>query len=340
MNSSFFRKDIVSGDWILVAASLKKKPNFFSKALRRPQSSRKGCPFENPQKSSHDQPLFWCSRPGISGPAREKFSSWFVQAVQNKFPILTPHKACPISLSEGPYQKLGGAGFQELVITRDHERSLGFMTREEISLVIKTYQSRYLFLKDEKCVQYILIFHNSGPSAGATVPHPHSQILALPIIPQDVGRSLLGSKRYFHRHKKCVHCAMLKKELSDRKRIVYKNKDFAVLCPYASRVSFEIRLFPLKHNPNFENMSDSECAALTDAVQKTFAKLKNGLNDPDYNFFIHTAPVKERHAGHYHWHIEILPRTAIWGGLELGTGIEVVKIPPEEAAKILRQARP
>lgn len=322
MNGSYFRKDIVSGDWILVASRLKTKPNFFAKALRRAKPARKGCPFEDPEKKHEIL-----------------FSSGFVKVIKNKFPILTPHQTCPVALPEGPYRKLNGVGFQELVITRDHSRSLGFMTLEEISLVIKTYRARYLFLKDEKCVEYILIFHNNGPSAGATVPHPHSQILALPIVPPDVGRSLSGSKRYFHEHRKCVHCTMLKKELSDKKRIVYKNKNFVVLCPYASRVSFEIRLFPIRHSPNFERLSPAGQSSLAEAMRVIFAKLKNGLNDPDYNFFIHTAPTTAGHMKHYHWHLEIVPRTAIWGGLELGTGIEVVKVPPEEAAKILRKAK-
>ena len=321
MNGSYFRKDLVSGDWILVASRLKTKPSFFAKAPRRVQPSKKDCPFENLEKKH-----------------QIIFSSDFVKVVKNKFPILTPHKTCPVALPEGPYRRLGGAGFQELVITRDHERSLGHMSENEISLVLDAYRERYLALKGEKCTEYILIFHNNGPSAGATQPHPHSQILALPIIPPDVGRSLAGSRHYFHERKKCVHCVMLKKELSDKKRIIYKNKNFVVFCPYASRVSFEIRLFPLKHNPNFESLSAEERESLAGAMRVIFAKLKNGLADPDYNFFIHTAPAKAWHTKHYHWHLEILPRTAIWGGLELGTGIEVVKVPPEEAAKILRKA--
>ncbi len=338
MKTSLFRKDIVSGDWILVASSIQKKPNFFAKSLKRPKTSKQGCPFEYPQKTQKVTPLFWCPRPEARGEAREKLSSWFVQAIPNKFPVLTPHKTCPIPLSEGPYKKMQGVGFQELVITRDHDRSLGFMTREEIGLVLTTYRERYLSLKKEKCVEYILIFHNNGSRAGATVPHPHSQILALPIIPPDVGRSLLGSQRYFHEYRKCVHCTMLKKELNDKERIIYKNKDFVVLCPYASRVSFEVRLFPLKHNPNFEDMNEAACESLADAVRVIFSKLKKAMNDPDYNFFIHTAPTQASHMEHYHWHLEILPRTSIWGGVELGTGIEIVKVPPEEGAKILKKA--
>ena len=311
--ASEFRKDIVSGEWLLVAGGLKKKPNFFAVKKAKPAPKR-NCPFEN-------------------------LSSEFVTVIPNKFPILTPHKICPMPIAEGPYQKMGGIGFQEVLITRDHNRSLGFMTQREIQLVIEAYLQRYSALKAEKCIEYILIFHNHGPSSGATVAHPHSQILALPIIPLDVFRSLSGSTRYFHKHKKCVHCVLLKKEFKDKKRIIFKNDLFVAISPYASHVSFETRIYPLRHNSNFEEMSDDEKISLSDIMKVVFAKVKNGMNNPDYNFFIHTAPAKVKDVSHYHWHMEILPRTNIWGGLELGSGMEVIKVPPEEATSILKKAR-
>ncbi len=336
--SSLFRKDIVSNDWILVASGTKKRPNFFANKARK-IPPRKNCPFEDPQKSGNGAPIFWCTSPNSKGARREKFSSWFLQVLKNKYPVLIPHKICPIALPDGPYQKLEGAGFQEVVITRDHTRSLGYMSRDEICTVLNAYLERYFALKTEKCIEYILIFHNNGLTAGASVPHPHSQILALPIVPPDVRRSLDGSAKYFSKNKKCVHCDILNKELRDKKRIIYKNKTFIVVAPYASRVSFEIRLFPLAHNPNFENIGQAGLNELADAMRITFAKLKNVMNDPDYNFFIHTAPVRGETSKHYHWHMEILPRTSIWGGVELGTGIEIIKILPEEAAQILRSAK-
>lgn len=337
MMRSEFRKDIVSGDWVLIASTLKKKPNFF--AIKKPKASKKNCPFEDLQKTQKVNPLFWSPLPKAKGLEREKISSWFLQVLPNKYPILTPHKVCPVPLQNGPYAMMAGVGFQELVITRDHNHSLGYMTKEELSLIIEAYLARYLVLKKEKCVEYILIFHNNGPSAGATVSHPHSQILALPVIPLDVSRSLAGSAKYFKEHRKCVHCDVLKKELRDKTRIIYRNKDFIAITPYASHVSFETRLYPIKHSSNFEDMSLVERENLSDIMRSVFAKIKNGMNDPDYNFFIHTAPTKARDARYYHWHLEILPRTSIWGGVELGTGLEVIKVPPEESAKLLRHER-
>ena len=212
MSSSNFRKDIVSGDWILIAPSIKKKPNFFGKSSKRPNAPQGSCPFEDPQKAGHGKPIYWLSK---AGAVEKDPASWFVQAIPNKFPVLTEQKACPVVLSEGPYKTMKGVGFQEIVITRDHERSLGFMNNDEISLVVKTYIERYKALKKEKCVEYILIFHNNGPTAGASVGHPHSQIFALPIVPTDVSRSLAGSEKYFSKQA----------ELRGKKRFFWYSKN-------------------------------------------------------------------------------------------------------------------
>ena len=169
------------------------------------------------------------------------------------------------------------------------------------------------------------------------MPHPHSQIFAIPIIPPDVKRSLEGSRKYFHENKKCVHCAILKDELKEKERVIYQNKLFVVLAPYASRVAYEVRIFPKLHESRFEAIDQAQRNDLADALKIILSKIFKKLKNPDYNMFIHTAPPKERHAEHYHWHLEILPRIATWGGLELGAGIDVVKISPEETAKFFRQ---
>jgi UDPglucose--hexose-1-phosphate uridylyltransferase len=130
---------------------------------------------------------------------------------------------------------------------------------------------------------------------------------------------------------------MIDWERKKKQRIIFENKHYVAFVPYASRVSYEVRIFPKKHESHFENFLPVERPALAEALQKCLLKIKKAIGSPDYNFFIHTAPVGE--TDHYHWHIEILPRTFKWGGLELGMGIEVVAVPPEEAARNLREAK-
>lgn len=326
-----FRKDPVSGDWVLISAEKSKKPVFFTheppKAL--PKSK---CPFENIVQSEQGKNLLWLPRKGKTN-ARD----WWVRVYMNKYPVVITNKTCMPVVKRGLFEFTPGNGFQELVVMRDHTRSFGLMNNDEIAIILESYILRYQALRAEPCMEFILILHNSGPRAGASVPHPHSQIFALPIIPPDVANSLEGSRKYFAKTNRCVHCDMLKSEINEKKRIIYQNKSFYALAPYASKVSYEIRIFPKRHESRFEIITESEKKDLADAMRVVLSRIYKNLKNPDYNFFIHTAPPKTENEKHYHWHMEILPRIAIWGGLELGAGIDVVRISPEETAKILRR---
>ena len=131
---------------------------------------------------------------------------------------------------------------------------------------------------------------------------------------------------------------MLAWDRKEKSRIVYENSDYVVLCPFASRVAFEMRVYPKKHEPYFEESDTAHIAALTDAFLAAMKKLHKALGDPDYNYFLHTAPPDHGSYGHYHWHWEILPKTAIWAGYELGTEIEI-STSPERAAEFLRKQK-
>lgn len=332
-----FRQDIISGDWILVAS---KREEYSRKAFEKMNAEKKEeageevekCPFENPQKNGNGNPVLMLDKNGKKINLDE--DDWFIQIIPNKNPAMETHyETCPQTKILGPYSNMDALGFHEVVITRDHKRTIAKLSKTEIETLIFAYKSRYLSLADEKCLKYILIFHNSGKEAGASVSHPHSQIMALPIIPPDVVRSLNGHSLYFEQNKKCPHCESLRWELEFEERIIYKNSDFVALCPYASHFNFEIRIFPIKHKSKFEEITESEIKNLADIFKNIFGKIYDKFNNPPYNFFIHTAPIN--YIYNYHWHIEILPRFSIWGGMELGTGIEVIVISPEKAASIL-----
>lgn len=344
-DKSEFRKDIVSGDWILVAP---KRLDYFL-AKRKEQAEKNAgilddtakakeieiCPFEDPQKSGNPEPVLAFDKNGneISNGALNP--NWMVQMIPNKNPALEIHyNACPTESHDGPFSSMEAAGFHDVVITRFHDRHIALLEKNEIEILLRAYKTRYINLADEKCLKYILIFHNHGKEAGASVAHPHSQIMALPIIPPDVKKSLYGCFAYFKENLKCPHCESLEWEISRNERIVYKNEHFIAFCPYSSRANFEIRIFPLEHRANFEATTDEETKSLSDIMKYVFSSLNEKLGNPAYNFFIHTSPINYEHD--YHWHIEILPRLSTWGGVELGTGIEVIVVPPEKAADILK----
>lgn len=337
-NISELRQDLVTGDWVVVATGRAHRPNEFVKhrVLERPQP-KSSCPFE---ELLPDAFLVY-DRGGESfrsTPQDRAYlkRNWWLQVVPNKYPAFG-RGVSGVERKIGPYLWQDGVGFHEVVVTADHTRSIARMSSSEVETIVSSYRERYLALKSERCVEYISIFHNHGREAGASILHPHSQIIAIPVIPPDVGSSLRGSTDFYHRTKKCVHCTMLAAELRARTRMVYQNSDFTVYCPFASRQAFEVRIFPTRHVPEFETSNDRELAGLADALRATLAKLFRGLRDPAYNFFIHTAPTSRlRHVAHYHWHMEIIPKTAIWAGFEIGTGIEISTIAPEQAAKFLR----
>lgn len=330
---SEIRRDIVSGEWILVSSLRQQRPHFLSsKNLKiKKKISKKDCPFENPQKSGNPKPIIWFTKP--SG---KSFDDWFVQVIPNKYPVFFKSNVCSQSSRVGPYEKMDTIGFHEVIITRSHDRPIEKMSVEEITLVLKVFRQRYKMLEKNKCVEYVLIFHNEGELAGASIAHPHSQLVALPIIPPDISRSINGGINFYAKNGKCVHCVMLNYEIKDKKRVVSQNKYFATICPYASRVPYETRIFPIKHSSDFEESSDEELTYLAKSLKDALRRISKALKKPDFNFFIHTSSARVDDVPYYHWHIEILPRTYKWAGMELGTGIEVVIVPPEKAAEHLR----
>lgn len=327
---SELRQDIVSGDWVVIATGRSKRPGDFSKHVpKKFDQPRATCPFE--KVSSRVLALY-------TRTAEDK-KNWWVAVIPNKYPAFGKG-GFPLKHTRGPYRKIDGVGFHEIVITRDHKRPFARMDTGEIETVLRAAQDRYLALQNSKSVQYISIFQNHGPDSGASISHPHSQIIAIPVIPPDIARSLKGTAAYFHQYKTCVHCVLIQYERRSKSRIVYENANFIVVAPYASKTAFELRIFPKKHNPQFELIRVTDRNDAADALQHALAKLYKGLRNPSYNFFIHTAPAKRLgEFGHYHWHIEILPKTAIWAGFEMGTGIEISTIRPEDTAKFLRKIK-
>jgi len=334
---SELRFDLVSKDWVVIATGRAKKPQDFRKERKKQESKGKeGCPFESLDKQEAATAVFWKGKRMNLPPPGEAPKKWTAVSVLNKYPAFTPGGRLATRL-EGPFSAMDGVGFHEVLITKHHTKDVPQFSLEEVKELVDLYHSRYVSLKEEELVNHITIFKNKGSDAGASLSHPHSQLIAIPIIDPDIDRSLRGSARYLKEQSKCVHCIMLDWNLKKGSRIVFENKNFAVLCPFASRVAFEVRVYPKKHSPYMEDMEEEERWAFAEALQKALSALFKGLGDPDYNYFFHTAPVNKGNYEHYHWHLEILPKTATWAGFELGTGIEISTIEPETAAAFLRK---
>ncbi len=329
---SEIRQDLVSGDWIVVATGRSERPHEI-KARQKMEHPEKGDPFADPEKFGNKI---------IETIMKKDGSDWEIKIIENKYPLVT-HGACGEVMEHGPFKYRDGIGFHEVVIYRDPDKSFHDFTSEEMEVVVKTYRDRYKeILKSDKCQKFTLIFHNHGIEAGASLAHPHSQIISVPVYPPDVNGSLEGAERYYKNTGKKVHQVMVECEMEDRKRTIYENDKFIALCPYASGLPYEVRIYPKDFNACFDALSNEDLKECVDVLQTVLKKLYKGLNDPPYNFYIHTAPGDENFtcpaAEFYTWHMEILPKLSTLAGFELGSGIDVNVIDPEEAAELLRNS--
>lgn len=328
MYRSELRKDLVSGDWIVLAPHRAKRPHDFFRVKVRRRASARGCPFEWSLGENAGVIMEY----GAGG-------AWTLRVVPNKFPAFTHRRTCPAFVQRGIYMIAEGVGHHEILVTRRHDRNFADLSPRRASEVFQAFRDRYLMLAEDRCVKYVSMFQNWGSEAGASIYHPHYQIVAIPVVPPDVEHSLKGSRVYFARHKACVHCSIVAAERSARKRVVFENETAVAFVPFASRVPFELGVFPKRHAPFFEDSVDHCLDGVAEALQYSLRAVKRALRDPDYNFFIHTAPLRGKNRyGHYHWHIEVLPKLSKFAGFELGTGLEINPVDPDKAARMLRSA--
>ena len=326
--ASELRQDIISGDWVVIATGRAKRPDDFANFQRiQDDKGIEKCLFEDPVASGQEPDVLIYHKAN---------GDWTLRVFPNKYPAFSEGKVTG-NLSEGPYFAMSGVGYHEIIVTRDHYRQMALMNDMEIAEVFDAYQDRYLELMNKKNVKYIAIFHNHGKEVGASIPHPHSQLMAIPVISPYIKLELDGAERYYKSNKHCVYCVMAEYESDEKKRVVFENEDFIAFCPFASRAAFEVWVMPKKHNPYFERISDDQKIKLAEVFQKSLGAIYKALNDPPYNFYIHTSPCDGKDYSHFHWHIEILPHTSTWAGFELETGIEVSTIQPEAAAEFLRK---
>jgi UDPglucose--hexose-1-phosphate uridylyltransferase len=322
---SELRQDIVTGDWVVIATGRAKRPDAFVQE-KRTAAHGEFDPFENPDESGQEKDVLIY---------RLEDGDWSLRVIPNKYPAFSRGK--PVKeLSEGPYFSMTGVGYHEVVVTRDAHRSLPLLETWQVAEVLDAYQDRYLALMNRKSVNYIQVIHNHGKEAGASLSHPHSQLMAVPVVSPYIELELSGADAYYKANKAKVYGVMAEYESEHKVRVVYENEHFIAFCPFASRGAFEIMILGKRPNPYFERITSEEKFACAEVLQKSLQALYAGLNDPAYNFYIHSAPCDGREYPHYQWHIEILPRTSTWGGFELSTGIEISTIQPEVAAEYLR----
>lgn len=329
---SEMRCDSIVGRWMVVDTDHLKKPGDFPQEQHK-SSRRATCQF-CPGKENFTPHEVDALRPQ-GGHANTP--GWLVRTVPNKFPALTHHGDVDKE-AWGMFDLMSGVGEHEVVIeTPDHEKELADLSVEEIGLVLAQYVRRSRELAKDKRYKYVCIFKNFGFSAGATIEHAHSQIIALPMVPKTVLEELRGAGAYYAAKKRCVFCDVIEQEYADRERIVCENNSFLAFCPFAPRYAFETWIIPKSHSASFADL-DGTLSDLSSHLRDVLGRMRKVLANPAYNFYIHTAPIAYGRPQEYHWHIEIIPKLTRSIGFEWGTGLHIVPTFPHDAARYLREA--
>jgi UDPglucose--hexose-1-phosphate uridylyltransferase len=329
------RKDPVIGRWVIIATERSKRPNDYLSVTQSPMVEHKFCPF-CPGNEEKTPPEILSYRKDGSKP---NTPGWHVRVVPNKFPALRIEGGINRE-GEGIYDKMNGVGAHEVIVeTPDHKETLTTMTDKQREEVLWSYRDRVLDLKKDKRFRFTLLFKNQGESAGASVEHTHSQLIALPIVPRNVIEEIEGAKEYYNYKERCIFCDIIRQELSTRVRLVCENDHYVCITPFAARFPFETWILPKSHDPYFEDSQKYEFEALSRILGETLKRQDTALNSPPYNFIIHSSPFNQPYhdEDYYHWHLEIMPRLTNIAGFERGTGFYINPTPPEEAAKFLRE---
>jgi UDPglucose--hexose-1-phosphate uridylyltransferase len=325
------RKDPVVGRWVIMATERAKRPSDFNS--RRDERKGPPCVFCAGMEQS-TPPEVLAYRNNGSPP---NSPGWRVRAVSNKFPALRIEGPAG-RRGEGLYDLMNGIGAHEVVIeSPDHDRDIADLELHQIEEVLWAYRERVLDLSRDERFRYVLIFKNHGAEAGASLEHPHSQLIALPILPLNVQQELRGASDYYSLKERCIFCDIVGQESRDRSRVVFENEEFIAASPFAARFPFELWVIPKNHGSHFEHTATSY-AAFAAVLKATMSALKRSLHDPPFNYTIHSAPLREAHSKHYHWHMEITPALTKVAGFEVGTGFYINPVPPESAAEALREA--
>lgn len=340
---------IVPGESVLVSTARGMRPR--KEEAPAPRDTRKHverCPFCT--GNEHMTPPTVASSPDGD--------RWQVRVVENLYPVLGDNSTSS-NLVFGLQQAIDGYGRHEVIIEHtEHGIAVHEMAEDHLFRLLGVYRERIraLYATDER-IQYVLVFKNFGPAAGASIAHTHSQVIAMPVVPENVYNEVLHSRQYFEKNRQCIFCSLIDEALTFEARIydresgsvrrqidvgqyvIERGRHFVAIKPFASRYEWEIHILPLQHQADFIDIGDDQREDLARVLKRAMARLDAVIGGAQYNFFLHSLPHNRQFAdslASYHWHLEICPRTSIPTGFELGSGLFVSTISPEEAAAQLR----
>ena len=336
------RKDYLLDRWVVIATERSRRPTDFAKP--KPETAKTTvCPMC--VGNEHMTPpalMLYLKANGEIKKAKdplvgERPKNWLVRCVPNLYSAFSPPKepVDPEKILQSDNFGYAIGHHEVLVESPNHDEDPADAELPQLELVFNAYIDRFRELSAKPYVKYVSIFRNYGQDAGASLFHAHSQIIATPMVPATIQEELKASKAFYDKHGKCVFCDIIEREAKGP-RLVFENKGFMVLAPYASINPMEFWIIPKKHASNILNLTPNEISAFAKVLKASLRALKELVNDPPYNYGFHLAINKEAQDS-YHWHLEVYPKLSIWAGFEKSTGIYINTVTPETAASELKK---
>ncbi|MFA6549236.1 MAG: galactose-1-phosphate uridylyltransferase [Candidatus Margulisiibacteriota bacterium] len=331
------RYNLATKDWVIIAIERAKRPEDFSKAAKTSsvkEDTAANCPF-CPGHEAKATPEIFAVRDPVTAP---NTPGWQVRVVPNAFPALQSSGEPTRAKSAAGFMKMNGVGIHEVIIeSPEHDKVIATMDQGQVEKIFEVYKARFVELSKDPRIDSVILFKNHGRGAGTSLSHPHSQVIALPVIPKSIHERLEIGREHFDAEGSCIYCDTIKMEKAEGERIIVETDNFIAFVPYAPRMPFEIWVLPKFHSSNFDEITMQQCKELAMIMQSVLGRLYRAVGNPDFNYAIYSAPCRERNMESYHWHIKIFPRIAALAGFEVGSGVAINTVVPENAAKYLRE---
>jgi UDPglucose--hexose-1-phosphate uridylyltransferase len=328
---SVLRYDVTLQEWVIFAPERARRPHSQNRvekeATRAPDEACPFCPGSE-HLSPHE---IFALRDRPNG-------GWSVRVIPNKYPALRVEEDPSRFEEHGLFREMAGCGAHEVVIeSPDHAMFLGHQPVAQIERVLRTLQSRMNDLMQDVRLQSVILFKNHGEKAGTSLSHPHWQVIATPVVPHLLRLKHSVATEYFDATGHCIYCVLLEQELAEGSRVLATNDQFAAVLPYASHEPFETRILPRRHESSFGRVPSKDLWPLAELLKDVLSRLHAGLQNPDFNLVINTVARGDEGKRYFLWHVEILPRLSTTAGFEMGSGMSINTVLPEDAAKFLRE---
>jgi UDPglucose--hexose-1-phosphate uridylyltransferase len=342
MPANEMRRDYLLNRWVVIAIERKMRPTDFTKRAER-RKAVGVCPFcPGHEHMTPPATLVYISTNGEIKKDKDlnglRHKNWLVRCVPNLYPAFTPPDENIIVELKKTEVFAVAHGHHEIVIESPmHDEHPGVARITQLVHAINAHLDRLRYLSSKDYVEYVSIFRNHGLEAGASLSHPHSQLVAMPFIPRVIDEEMKASDKFWKRKKKCVYCEILRRERKGP-RFIHENDNFAAFAPFASVNPFEFWILPKNHSSSIIESTREEVKGLAEILRVSLGGMRSLLKDPPYNYGFHIAPTSEEDHSYFHWHLEVYPKLSIWAGFEKSMGVFINTIPPEDAAESLRGA--